>query len=292
MQNRTKSVDIFHIPDLPPTGFPISIYGTETYSPSSEPIFNIHFHDSLEIGYCYEGEGTFFVDGKLIPFTARDVSIIFKNQLHIAQSDSLNISKWKFVSIIPELLLAELPLDEINTIFSILTNTTAFPNILTYTIYPRTSQLVLNLVEELINKLPGYKSYIKSLVWQLFIEIGRISPNTIDLKPLLKNNIKLLSPALEYISNNYMNHLEVSTLAAICNTSDRNLRRLFVKSLHLSPQDYIIKFRIHMASSLLRTTDDSVINISCSVGFSTLSSFNRHFKKLIGVSPKKWRVYF
>lgn len=290
MQNRTSSVDILHIPDVPPVNFPISFPSEDSYSPSTEPIVHIHFHDCFEVGYCFEGGGIFFVDGKIIPFSSRDVSIIFKNQLHIAQSDSSNISKWKFISILPELLLAELHIEELNNVFSILDNTRNFPNILEYSLYPKISELVFRLIEELHNKKPSFKSYIKSLVWQLFIEMERISPKVDNSDVYLKNNIQPLAPAFEYISNNYMKHLEVETLALLCHTTDRNLRRLFAKAIKLSPQEYIIKFRIQMAASLLRTTNNSIVNISSAVGFASLSSFNRQFKSLMGSCPKEWRA--
>jgi transcriptional regulator GlxA family with amidase domain len=98
-----------------------------------------------------------------------------------------------------------------------------------------------------------------------------------------------ITPALQFISQNYMNTIKVSTLAYICYTSDRNLRRLFYKSLSLSPVEYVIKFRIKMASVLLSSTTDSMLEVSNKVGFSSLSSFNRHFKTIIGMSPLQWR---
>lgn len=289
MHNRTEILDIYHIPNLPLNSFPINFPGDNVHSPSDKPLFEMHFHDSLEIGYCYEGGGIFFSDGELFPFCARDVSIIFKNQLHIAQSDSSNMSKWDFISLVPELLLAELNLEEINNIISVLSSSTNFPNILSHSLYPMISQTVLSLIGELNNKKPGFKSYVKALVWQLFIELKRITNSLANQAPLLKTNIQALAPALEFISNNYMNKIEIAALEGLCHTSDRNLRRLFVKSLNLSPQLYIIKFRIHMASSLLRTTNNSILMISSSVGFSSLSSFNRQFKKLMGVSPRCFR---
>lgn len=289
MQNRTNSVDVFHIPDLPPDDFPISYPAYDTHSPSSNPINNIHFHDSIEIGYCYEGNGIFYVDGKLFSFSTGDVSLILKSQLHIAQSDRTHISKWRFIQIVPELLLADLSKEALNNISSIWANT-ELPNVFTFSLYPRICQLVLAIIDELQNRKLDHKSYVKSLVWQFFIEMERISSQFQISKPLLNGTFQPLTPALDYISNHYMNHIDVSILADLCHTSERNLRRLFVKSLNISPLEYLIKFRVHIAASLLRTTNDSILNISCSVGFISISSFNRHFIKLMGVSPKKWRM--
>ena len=59
MQNRTNNLEVLYIPELPPKEFPMSFPGASTHSPSTEPISKMHFHDSMEIGYCYEGCGVF-----------------------------------------------------------------------------------------------------------------------------------------------------------------------------------------------------------------------------------------
>lgn len=289
MQNRTSNLQILHIPDLPPKEFPISFPGTSTHSPSTKPICEMHFHDSMEIGYCYEGCGVFFADGKILPFSANDISIIFKNQVHIAQSDPENISKWKFIFLEPELLLSDLPLEELNNISALLSSVSNLPNILSYLSYPKISQLTSSLILELNNKHLGYKSYVKSLVWQLLLEIHRISYDTANNIPLSRQNFDVIAPALDYISNNYMNSIDIGLLGSLCHTSDRNLRRLFIKNLNLSPQEYLIKFRIQMACSLLNSTTSSILNIANTVGFPSVSSFNRHFRKLFGIAPSVWR---
>ncbi|MBU3113289.1 AraC family transcriptional regulator [Clostridium lacusfryxellense] len=289
MRNRTNNLEVLYIPDNPPKEFPISFPDTLTHSPSAEPISTMHFHNSMEIGYCYEGCGVFFVEGKIFHFSASDISIIFKNQVHIAQSDSNNVSKWKFIFVDKKMLLSDLPLGEINNLATILSNVNTFNNILTPSLNPNICRLILALIFELDNKHLGYKSYVKSLVWQLIIEINRISNYIIDNVQYSRQNFDLIVPALEYISSNYMNNIDITFLGDLCHTSDRNLRRLFVKNLNSSPQEYLIKFRIQMACSLLKSTSSSILNISNTVGFPWISSFNRHFKKLMGVSPSAWR---
>jgi len=64
-----------------------------------DEIKRLHFHNCLEIGYCCEGEGIFIVDNKILTFSKGDVSVIFKNQIHIAQSEKGKLSRWKFLSL-------------------------------------------------------------------------------------------------------------------------------------------------------------------------------------------------
>lgn len=43
------------------------------------------------------------------------------------------------------------------------------------------------------------------------------------------------------------------------------------------------------AASLLRKTDETVMNISASVGYENQSKFAAAFKELFGVNPKEYR---
>ena len=40
------------------------------HCPPMHPIRDLHHHDALELGYCLEGSGVFWIDGALIPYTA------------------------------------------------------------------------------------------------------------------------------------------------------------------------------------------------------------------------------
>jgi AraC-like DNA-binding protein len=57
----------------------------------------------------------------------------------------------------------------------------------------------------------------------------------------------------------------------------------------MCPQQYLIHVRLSMAEHLLRTTHKQILAISEEVGFRTLSSFNRLFKKQYGYSPRALR---
>lgn len=289
MQKRTKNITIDYVPDIQLDDSTCLSYSSATHSPSDEPITNLHFHDSLEIGYCYEGSGVFIIDENIIPFSKNDASIIFKNQIHIAQSNKGNLSKWRFISLYPEKIIRDFPMNESSMLLSALIHGYKLPNIVNSATHPKITRLILSIIDEITEAKKGYKSYINLLVLQLLLEISRTNDLNNINKDINRQTLLQITPALEFISQNYMNTIKVSTLADICFTSDRNLRRFFYRSLSLSPVEYVIKFRIKMASVLLSSTTDSILEVSNKVGFSSLSSFNRHFKTIIGMSPLQWR---
>ena len=57
----------------------------------------------------------------------------------------------------------------------------------------------------------------------------------------------------------------------------------------MSPQKFLMKFRITKAAELLYNTDLPIANIAYSCGYSDPLAFSKTFKKIKGVSPKEYR---
>ncbi|MBR4427380.1 MAG: substrate-binding domain-containing protein [Spirochaetales bacterium] len=74
------------------------------------------------------------------------------------------------------------------------------------------------------------------------------------------------------------------------NVSEDYLTRVFKKELGLSPWDYLNRYRIWLAGSLLRNTGMSVNEVSIATGFQDQAYFCRVFKKIRGYSPSKLRT--
>ena len=55
------------------------------------------------------------------------------------------------------------------------------------------------------------------------------------------------------------------------------------------PLDFINSTRIEKACTLLKSTEKSILSISEQVGYHSISSFNRYFIKVMGVSPRAYR---
>lgn len=57
----------------------------------------LHFHNYLEIGYCYSGTGTLVLGEENYRFTGNQFSVIPKNYPHTTDSDSDTVSKWEYI---------------------------------------------------------------------------------------------------------------------------------------------------------------------------------------------------
>lgn len=100
-----------------------------------------------------------------------------------------------------------------------------------------------------------------------------------------------LSKAVSYIKMNYYKNLSVEALADISGYSVSHFRRLFVNAYGVSPQEYMLNFRIGKAKELLlEEKDKSIEEIAEILGMCNASYFCRLFKEKTGVSPHKYKT--
>ena len=100
---------------------------------------------------------------------------------------------------------------------------------------------------------------------------------------------KTVRRALDFIGDNLTSDLSLADIAQAANTSERHLLRLFKGAVGVSPHQYVIRGRVEEAKALLRRTDLTIAEVAVSSGFSHHQHLNRHFKRLTGASPERFR---
>lgn len=174
--------------------------------------------------------------------------------------------------------------------------------------FPHINYLVSHIIHELEEQNPCYQISARSLLCSLYIELYRIeslgganpatakpgSPEILALQGRKKEgeiveNSLVISPALDYIEENYMQQFTIEYLAELCHWSPTHFRRVFHDIMGTSPLDYVNNTRILKSCILLRSTEHSILDISEMVGFHSVSSFNRYFIKLMQMSPREYR---
>lgn len=128
---------------------------------------------------------------------------------------------------------------------------------------------------------------IEGLLYMFFSELAK--QNKSD--PIHKNDINnnYINKAIEFIQNNYHNSIKVTDIANYICLNRSYLTSIFQSNLNMSPQKFLMKFRITKAAELLYNTDLPIANIAYSCGYSDPLAFSKTFKKIKGVSPKQYR---
>lgn len=105
----------------------------------------------------------------------------------------------------------------------------------------------------------------------------------------LNTNLKPIVEAKKFISENYMNDIELKDIASHVYLSPIYFHKIFSKILGVTPHEYLINERLSQAKKLLLSTDMSIVNIATKCGFNSQSYFNYIFKKEIGLTPKQYK---
>lgn len=71
--------------------------------------------------------------------------------------------------------------------------------------------------------------------------------------------------------------------------SQKRMVEIFKDEYGMTPKSYTDTLRLQEAERLLKDTDNQVIDIAYSVGFSSISAFYRFFKEKKNISPNKFR---
>ena len=107
--------------------------------------------------------------------------------------------------------------------------------------------------------------------------------------PPKEKKISYVEEALRYIEANYAHSVNIQVIADHLNIERTYLYRLFKDITGVSPQEYLLDYRIRRACSLLKETDLPVSDIARSVGYGDALYFSRLFKQKKGSPPSEYR---
>jgi AraC-like DNA-binding protein len=92
--------------------------------------------------------------------------------------------------------------------------------------------------------------------------------------------------------DNYHRTIENSQMAALAHMSVRAFERKFADSFQLTPQKYLRKLRLRMASRALVYSSQSLVETALSCGFADQSHFTREFRRHFGRPPREYRAHY
>ena len=95
--------------------------------------------------------------------------------------------------------------------------------------------------------------------------------------------------ARDAMDRGYAQPLDVRAVAAVASLSEAHFIRSFRACFDETPHRYLQRRRVERAMFLLRETDRSVTDVCFDVGFSSLGTFSRTFREIVGEPPSAYR---
>ncbi len=98
-----------------------------------------------------------------------------------------------------------------------------------------------------------------------------------------------LDKSIEYIAANYSKEIKLKDLAQVCGLSLSAFERHFKKSFHLTPIQYLNRYRIQQSCAALSQSDVPISAIAMDCGFYDQSHFTRSFLHVLHTTPAAYR---
>lgn len=135
----------------------------------------------------------------------------------------------------------------------------------------------------------GKTLYLQGLLYMFISELIESSAQRQILTPDADPQDIYIHKALNFIKMNYSRKINISTIAQNLGLNRSYLAVLFKKRLAISPQGYLIRFRVEKACDLLKNPMLSIGDVARSVGYDDPLAFSKIFKKTKGLSPSDYR---
>lgn len=101
-----------------------------------------------------------------------------------------------------------------------------------------------------------------------------------------------LEQVVGYVLRNYDKAIRVTDLAEMIHLSVSQFDRRFKAVYHMTPQQYLLRVRLHASCHELLASSASIAQIATACGFYDQSYFTKQFRKHLGVSPTEYRVRY
>jgi AraC family L-rhamnose operon transcriptional activator RhaR/AraC family L-rhamnose operon regulatory protein RhaS len=277
-----KSADWFHA-----DGFPVAIERREPQGP-----FPPHKHEFSEIVIVTGGKGVHVVGDESWFLGVGDVFVIGGPRIHKYGA----LEKLRLINILfqPEKLkfepadLAELA--GYHALFALEPGRRRheFKNRLR--LPPAGLGRLLDLVDQLDEELKNRPAGFGFMATALFMQIvGHLSRCYGHLRRDGPRNLTRVAEAISYLEANADKPTSLAQLAGVARMSKRSLIRAFHEATGVTPIAYWNQIRINRAAALLRSGAEPITEIAFRAGFNDSNYFTRQFRKLTGVSPRRYR---
>jgi len=266
----------------------------------------------LRLAYVIEGNGIMNINGQTVIFSSPAL-FCFNELDEVVLQQSIDIVT-QAVYFNPKVINDSLQLDEIRKDYCKLTEGQYRDYFLIYPfmervefpipyieIGPLTSKRVYRLFEGIKEELTGLENEFwpcrsRSYLLETLFLIQNIitdskNKESINLHESSKDisDISDISDIILYLHTNYDKKITIEELTDTFHMNRTTLSEKFRKAVGFTIIEYLVRYRIKMASVMLRETFLPVSEILNRVGFNDSVYFSRMFKKHTGCTPSNYR---
>lgn len=213
--------------------------------------------------YVVSGKGTFETGNSSYTVLPSQIFVIHPHQTHCYTADKDNPWHYMWIAFQSDIDL---------------------PNLLGTDVFsaPAASRVFLDALSA--SKLDcGKEEFLIAKLWELMSVLMQIENG------LIERPNPYVSAAKDFISQNYSKRIKITDIAKALNLDRTYFSTVFKNQTGMSPQEYLMEYRLERAAEMLVDKQGSVAEVAYLSGYGDIVNFSRMFKKHFGTSPSKYR---
>lgn len=288
IQMRKKGYVEMRYYDVPQKEWVLALTGDKWKRKYGEGIPYLHIHNLCEVGLCRYGTGELILDKKVCPFGPDMISVIPASFPHTTNSTEGTKGYWEYLFFDPRTILTEAYEGDPVRIARCMKTLSAGAMFDTFGKYPHLAKLADIVLDEMKNRKEFYLERVHAIMTAFVFELLRLCGQ--DRGELIRQEENMLmKSALAYMDKNFASQIRIKDLARECSISETHFRRLFSESFDVSPAEYLSMVRVLKACERMKKLDEPMSVVAMKCGFSTISTFDRNFKNVLGITPYQWK---
>jgi AraC-like DNA-binding protein len=155
----------------------------------------------------------------------------------------------------------------------------------------------------IVNRIERVEEAGGTTVWHITDKVPVVDANglivgtagiarPVDPAGNLEGTARGFGPALAHMRAHFHHEITNGHLASVSNMSVRAFERQFRAMFHLTPQRFLRKLRLRIASRALMDTEETLSEIALKCGFADQSHFSREFRRQFGRTPREYREHY
>jgi AraC-like DNA-binding protein len=253
-----------------------------------------HYHPEYELLYISSSFGIRFVGDNVSEFNPGDLVLVGSYLPHLWRNDPTyyrNDSDKKVKTIVAKFtkdFIGEGTFDnpEFNGISKLLSRSK-------YGLHfsKKVSQdLKRNLLEFSDLSAPEQSIHLLSILYKLSNTEDYIKLSTTDMRQCTAGKPERIDRVIKFLSDHYAKKITLEDVAKEAYMTTNSFCRFFKKMTNKSFTQFLNEIRIRNAARLLVQENTPISSICYTVGYNSITNFNKQFKQVMGATPKEYRA--
>ena len=149
-----------------------------------------------------------------------------------------------------------------------------------------------NAWQSAVDEVPMYENEVRYILTKV---LCRLCASTARYsKRMSKRDVRdmeRMKAMISWLEDHFSEEITSKQIAAVCDIGESECLRCFKRSVGCAPIQYLLEYRLRMASEMLLSEEKNISDIAVSCGFHDTSYFSRMFKAAYKLTPSAFRRF-